>query len=115
LFNKILAGLNGHGSEAESLDAALVQLGRDRDETRGKIDELQKQRHQLLLDDGTDADLDKLERQIDRAETRLEKQNMSEAPLRERLAAGKRSTLTTTALQVSFSPWPAPPSLNILS
>jgi hypothetical protein len=86
MLTSILKTLNGHATEAESLDAALVQLGIDRDETRAKIDALQKQRHQALLDDASDTDLDKLERQLDRATTRLEKLNMSEAPLRERLA-----------------------------
>jgi hypothetical protein len=86
LFNALIKGLNGHGTEAESLDAALLQLGRDRAETVNKIDALQKQRHQALLDDASDADLDKLERLLDRATVRLEKLNISEAPLRERLA-----------------------------
>lgn len=86
MFNSIIKNLNGHGSEAASLDAALAQLARDRAETVGKIDALQRQRHSALLDDASDSDLDKLERLLDRATTRLEKLNMSEAPLRERLA-----------------------------
>jgi hypothetical protein len=86
MFNSIIKNLNGHGGEAASIDAALVQLSRDRDETRAKIDTLQKQRHQLLLDDASDSDLDKIERQLDRATTRLEKLNLSEPLLRERLA-----------------------------
>jgi hypothetical protein len=89
MFNSIIKSLNGHGSEAESLDAALAQLARDLAETSEKIAALQKQRHQALLDDASDTDLDKIERQVARAETRLEKLNMSEAPLRERLAGAQ--------------------------
>ncbi len=89
MLNAILKTLNGHGSETASLEAALLQLGRDRDETRAKIDALQKQRHAALLDDASDADLDKLERQIDRAEVRLEKFNAAEPELLERLTAAR--------------------------
>jgi hypothetical protein len=89
MLNVILAKLNGHASEAESLSAALLQLGRDRDETRAKIESLQKQRHAALLDDASDTDLDKIERQIDRATVRLEKLNISEAPLVEKLAGAR--------------------------
>jgi hypothetical protein len=89
MLNVILKNLNGHGSEAASLDAALVQLARDRDEVRARITELKQQKHQQLLDDASDADLDKVERLIARAETRLEKLNLAEAPLRERLTAAK--------------------------
>src|SRR5271154_5458709 len=89
MFNKIIATLNGHGSEAASLEAAILQLGRDRDEARARIDELQKKRHRALLDDASDADLDKLERQLDRALTRLEKLNLAEPPLLERLTGAR--------------------------
>lgn len=86
MFNSIIKSLNGHGSEAESLDAALVQLSRDLDETNANIAVLKERKRAALLDDASDTDLDKIERLIERAETRLEKLNMSEAPLRERLA-----------------------------
>jgi hypothetical protein len=89
MLTKILNTLNGHGSEAASLEAALLQLGRDRDEARAKIEALQKQRHQALLDDASDADLDKLERQLDRALTRLEKLNLAEPPLLEKLTGAR--------------------------
>lgn len=89
MFNKIVKQLNGHGGEAASLEAALVQLGRDREEARARLDTLSQERHQALLDDANDAALDKIEREIDRATVRLEKLNIAEQPLRERLATAQ--------------------------
>ena len=89
MLNKIMASLNGHGTETASLEAALVQLGRDREATRSELADLNKQRHQMLLDDAADADLDKIERLIDRATVRLEKMNLAEAPLQDRIATAQ--------------------------
>jgi hypothetical protein len=89
MINSILKKLNGNAIDADSLSAALLQLGRERDETRSEIVALKQRKHQLLLDDGSDADLDKIERLIDRAETRLEKIAIAEPVMRERISAAK--------------------------
>jgi hypothetical protein len=89
MLKTIMKTLNGHGSEVASLEAALLQLGRDREESRIKIGSLQKQRHQALLDDASDAELDKLDRLLDRATVRLEKLNAAEPPLLERLTGAR--------------------------
>jgi hypothetical protein len=89
MIKSILKNLNGKGSEAASLEAALFQLGRDRDETRTKIAELKKQRHTALLDDLDDAAIGKIDLLIDRAEVKLEKLNAAEPPLLEKLTAAR--------------------------
>jgi hypothetical protein len=89
MIKSILKNLNGKGSEAASLEAALLQLGRDRDETRTKIAELKKQRHTALLDDESDAAIGKIDLLIDRAEVRLEKLNAAEPPLLEKLSGAR--------------------------
>jgi len=81
--------LNGHGDEVASIEAALVKLGRDREAARREIEDLKQRRHQALLDDATDAVIDRIERDIDHAATRIEKLDVAEAPLRARLAAAK--------------------------
>ncbi len=87
MLKTILKRLNGHAAEAPSLGEALAQLRRDRVDTEAQIVALNAERRQLLLDDASDAQLDKVERQIDRATAQLEKINLAEPPLRERLAA----------------------------
>jgi len=90
VLNKLLKQLNGHGSDAESLDAALIQLEADRETAQRELSDLQVRRHQALLDDATDATLDKLEREIERAETRIEKLDLAAPGLRERLDAARQ-------------------------
>lgn len=87
MLKTILKRLNGHAAEAPSLNEALEQVGRDRSDTEAELARLNAERKQLLLDDAADATLDKVERQIDRANVRLEKINLAEVPLREALAA----------------------------
>jgi hypothetical protein len=89
MFNKLMQRLNGHSVEPPSLAEALAQLGRDRVTVRAEIAELNARRTQALLDDATDAELDRIERQIDRANVKLEKLNLAEAPLRQQLEAAK--------------------------
>lgn len=89
MLNSILKKLNGHAIDVESLATALLQIGSERDEAVAQIADLKERKHQLLLDDGSDSDLDKIERQIDRAETRLEKINLAEPGIRDRLTAAK--------------------------
>lgn len=91
MLNKIVAKLNGHGTEAESLNAALTQLGRERDAARVELDDLNKQRHQALLDDAADAVLNKIERAIDRKTVLIEKLNLADQPLRVRIDAAQRA------------------------
>jgi hypothetical protein len=89
MYTSILKSLNGHAGETDSLIQALAQLGRDRESVRADLDKLNNERRQALLDDASDTVLDKLERAIDRATVRLEKLNIAEAPLRERITAAK--------------------------
>jgi hypothetical protein len=89
MINRILQKMNGTSADPAALAAALADLDQQRAATRDKIDELGKRRHQALLDDADDATLDKIERQIDRETIRLEKINLAEAPLRERLGAAR--------------------------
>jgi hypothetical protein len=96
-----MANLNGHGGEAASLDAALIQLNRDRDAVRTEIESLNQRRHRALLDDATDVVLDKIEREIDRATVKLEKLNISDAPLREKLS-GVKSAAKKKAIDTHF-------------
>ncbi|MGO9039878.1 MAG: hypothetical protein ACLQKH_18005 [Steroidobacteraceae bacterium] len=89
MLNALLKKLNGHGTEVESLEGALVQLARDREATQSEIREAQIRRHQALLDDCTDEALTKLERSLERAQVRLEKIDLAEPGLRDRLATAK--------------------------
>jgi hypothetical protein len=89
MIKSILKNLNGKGSEAASLEAALLQLGRDRDEIRSRITALKTQRHTALLDDASDAAIGKIDLLIDRAEVRLEKVNAAEPGLLEKLTAAR--------------------------
>jgi hypothetical protein len=89
MINRILQKMNGSSADPAALAAALADLDQQRAATRDKIDELGKRRHQALLDDASDDVLDKIERQIDRETIRLEKINLAEAPLRERLGAAR--------------------------
>lgn len=93
MLNKILKSLNGHSAEPATVAEALAQLGRDRDAVRAEIDNLNQRRRQALLDDATDAELDKIERQIDRATVRLEKLVLSEQPLRDQLTTARAAAL----------------------
>jgi hypothetical protein len=89
MLNKLLERLNGHAADAAALAEALEQLGRERIAARTSLKELQERRRQALLDDASDAALDRLEREIDRGQSRIEKLDMAEAPLREQLSAAQ--------------------------
>lgn len=89
MLNSILKKLNGHAIDVESLVSALTDLGRERETAATELGELQVRRHQALLDDATDATLDKIERDISRKETLLQKLKMAEPGLRERLKAAQ--------------------------
>ncbi len=89
MLKTIIKRLNGSAVEPLSLAEALEQLGRDRETVRADIADLNARRKQALLDDATDAELDKIERQIDRANVKLEKLTLAEAPLREQLEAAR--------------------------
>jgi len=89
MLKTILAKLNGHAVEPPSLAEALAQLARDRQVTKEEIDGLNAKRRQALLEDATDAALDKIERQIDRATIQLEKLTLAEQPLRDQLEAAR--------------------------
>ena len=86
MIKSILSRLNGHAIEPSALSEALAQLARDRAATEAEITLLNAKRRQALLDDASDEVLDKLERQIDRANVKLEKLTIAEQPLREQLA-----------------------------
>jgi hypothetical protein len=85
MLNKLLERLNGHGGDAESLTQAMAQLRRDRESARASVKDLQERRRRALLDDVSDEALDRLEREIARAESRVEKLALAEPLLRERL------------------------------
>jgi hypothetical protein len=89
MLNKILAKLNGHATDVDALIAALADIGRERVTAKSELSELQVRRHQALLDDATDATLDKLERDIVRKETTLEKLELAEPGVRQRIAAAQ--------------------------
>jgi hypothetical protein len=93
MLKTILSTLNGHASELDSLNAALVQLRRDRAAATAQLTALNAERRQALLDDASDAALDKLERQIDRKTIHLEKLSISEEPLKLKIAAAKKVAL----------------------
>ena len=86
MLKTILRKLNGHAAEAPSLAAALAELEGARTATLNEIEELNQNRHQALLDDESDAVLDRIERSIDRANISLEKINVAEGPLRDQFA-----------------------------
>ena len=85
MIKSILKKLNGHAAEAPSLAVALTELEQARAGTLAEIKALNQQRQQALLDDESDAVLDKIERLLDRANIRLEKINLAEGPLRDQL------------------------------
>lgn len=89
MLNNIISKLNGQSGDMVALTELLAQLGRDREAVRAEIEELNQRRRQALLDDAPDAELDKIERELDRTTIRLEKLTISEAPLRERIAAAQ--------------------------
>jgi hypothetical protein len=89
MFHAIIKKLNGTSADPATLQATLADLDRERTATRAEIEAQQKRRHQALLDDEPDSVIDKIERELARATVRLEKLNVAEAPLRERIAAAK--------------------------
>jgi hypothetical protein len=86
MLNKLIERLNGHAGDAASLSEALTRLGAEQSVARTSLKEMQERRRQALLDDVSDAGLDKLEREIARAESRVEKLDLAEPLLRERLS-----------------------------
>ncbi len=111
MLNAILNKLNGHAIAPDALEEALTQLGKDREATRTDIDSINQRRRQALLDDASDSEIDKLDRLVDRATIRLEKLNISEQPLRERLTAAqgeaRKKTLARerAAFRAEFDPF----------
>src|SRR5579871_987042 len=91
MFHKLMTRLNGHSVEPAAVAEALTQLNRDREAVRAEIDGLNQRRRTALLDDASDAELDKIERLIDRATVRLEKLSLSEQPLRDQLALAQET------------------------
>lgn len=89
MLKTILEKLNGHAAESPAIAGELVQLAADRDAAKAELAALHEKRRALLLDDASDAALDRIEREIDRAEVRLEKLAVAEAPLRARLDDAK--------------------------
>ena len=89
MLNALLKKLNGHGVDVESLMIALEQLGSERQTSQRDLGELKVRRHQALLDDAPDSSLDKLERDIERTETRLKKIDLAEPGIRTRLTAAQ--------------------------
>jgi hypothetical protein len=89
MFNKLVTKMNGAGVDPVALEAELAKVAADRADTLAAIERANGRRHQALMDDETDAEIDKIERQIDRATTRLEKLGLAEAGLREQLAMAK--------------------------
>jgi hypothetical protein len=92
MLNRLIEKLNGHAADAASLAQALDQLGRERIEARAGLTEVQERRRLALLDDVSDAGLDKLEREVARAQSRIEKLNLAEPALREQLQAAQIAT-----------------------
>jgi hypothetical protein len=86
MLNALVKKLNGSGDKPEALQGLIEQLERARGEARDKLAELQVRRHQALLDDADDATLNKLERDIARAEVRIEKIDLAIPGIRKRLA-----------------------------
>jgi hypothetical protein len=99
MLNALTKKLNGKGSDPAALVEALASLGRDTEAARRELAELKIRRHQALLDDADDSALDKIERLIARAESRIEKLILAEPGLRERLtsaqAAARQQRLST--------------------
>jgi hypothetical protein len=108
MLNEIVRRLNGHGEDPESLEEALKLLADQKAAARAALTECHERRRQALLDDASDAALDKLEREIERGETRIEKLTIAEPSLRERLrvaraAADKREGDETVTAYLAHS------------
>lgn len=89
MLNELIRRLNGHGEDAESLDEAVQRLTVEQTAARAALQELHERRREALLDDASDSALDKLERDIAHAESRIEKLALAEPSLRERLRAAR--------------------------
>jgi hypothetical protein len=89
MLNEIVRRLNGHGEDPQSLEEALKLLADQKAAACAALTECQERRRQALLDDASDTALDKLEREIARAETRIEKLTIAEPSLRTRLSAAQ--------------------------
>src|SRR6267154_4287893 len=89
MLNKLLEKLNGQSADAVQLARALVELGEEESAARRGLADVQERRRQALLDDASDAVLDKLERELTRASARIDKCELSAPLLRERLAAAR--------------------------
>jgi hypothetical protein len=84
MLNELIRRLNGHGSDEASLAAALERLAQEQTAASAALADLHERRREALLDDASDSVLDKLEREIAHAKTRIEKLALAEPSLRER-------------------------------
>ena len=89
MLHALLKRLNGHALDPGELDAALAQLGRDREAASATRAELEERRKRALLDDESGATIRKLDAEIELVNIALEKLGVAEQPLRERLAAAQ--------------------------
>jgi hypothetical protein len=97
MLNELIRRLNGHGEDAESLDEAVQRLTVEQSAAHGALKELHERRREALLDDASDSVLDKLERDIAHAESRIEKLALAEPSLRERLRTARVAQETRAA------------------
>jgi hypothetical protein len=93
MLNNFLTRLNGSSADPATLLAAIDDIGRNRAATQAQIAELVAKRHQGLHDDLDDDALAKISLQIERAKVRLEKLDLAEPALREKLAAATAEAL----------------------
>jgi hypothetical protein len=89
MLNKIIERLNGSAADPSALAVVLNDLARDREAAVNEIEGLRSRRHQALLDDANDQELDRVERQIERKQALIEKLDLALPAVRERLAAAK--------------------------
>lgn len=87
MFEAIRKKLNGKALQSQPVGDALAELLQSRDTARGELAKLKERRRHALLEDAEDKAVEKLDRDIERLELRLEKIDLAEGPLREQLAA----------------------------
>jgi hypothetical protein len=106
MIKTLFSRLNGHGNDPASLSAMMNQLAADRVQAVEVHAARLAERHRLLLDDATDTEIDKIEREIDRAAVRIEKLDAAEPVLREKLrqAVAVKRQATVAALRAELAP-----------